>query len=136
MPKEFTLELKVGAFVLAGIVCFSFVVLSISSVSLFEKGRKIHVVFGFANGLKKAAPVRLAGVEGGLVKSINVFNDPQTRSMKVRVDIFVKEGLDVPIDSLVSINQLGLLGEKYVEITPGVSAQMIAEGSTITGIDP
>jgi phospholipid/cholesterol/gamma-HCH transport system substrate-binding protein len=136
MPKELTLELKVGAFVLAAIVCLSFLILSISSFSFFEKGQKMHVIFGYANGLKKAAPVRLAGVEAGVVRSIKVFTDPQTQAMRVKVGISVDQGVSVPVDSLVSINQLGLLGEKYVEITPGHSNQMMVAGGTFIGIDP
>jgi phospholipid/cholesterol/gamma-HCH transport system substrate-binding protein len=136
MPKELTLELKVGAFVLAAVVCLTFVVLSISSLSFFEKGQKFHVIFGYANGLKKAAPVRLAGVEAGVVKSIDVFIDPQTHVMRVKVDISVDKGVAVPVDSVVSINQLGLLGEKYVEIAPGISGQMMTEGGTLNGLDP
>jgi phospholipid/cholesterol/gamma-HCH transport system substrate-binding protein len=136
MQKELSLELKVGAFVLAAVVCLTFVILSISSFSFFEKGQKMRVIFGYANGLKKAAPVRLAGVQAGVVKSIDVFTDPQTGTMKVKVDISIDRGINVPMDSLVSINQLGLLGEKYVEITPGQSTQAAVEGATLAGIDP
>ena len=136
MSKEMGLELKVGAFVLIAIVCLTLVILSISKFSFFEKGQKIHVVFGYANGLKKAAPVRLAGVEAGVVKSLDVYTDAQTRSMKVKVEIFVHQGIGIPLDSLVSINQLGLLGEKYIEITPGQSTQMMADGGMLTGVDP
>jgi phospholipid/cholesterol/gamma-HCH transport system substrate-binding protein len=136
MPKELSLELKVGAFVLAAVVCLTLVVFSISSFSFFEKGQKMHVVFGYANGLKKAAPVRLAGVEAGVVKAIDVYTEPRTNAMKVKVDISVDEDIRIPVDSVISINQLGLLGEKYVEITPGQSGQMMVEGGTLVGIDP
>ncbi len=136
MPKDWSLELKVGIFVIAALACLTFVVLSISSLSLFEKGQRVHVIFGYANGLKKAAPVRLAGVEAGVVKAIEVFTDSQTGVMKVKVDLFIDKGVGVPLDSKISINQLGLLGEKYVEVTPGMSPQMLAEDATISGIDP
>jgi hypothetical protein len=41
----------------------------------FEKGRHAQVIFGFASGLREAAPVRLAGVEVGLVKKLQVYVD-------------------------------------------------------------
>jgi phospholipid/cholesterol/gamma-HCH transport system substrate-binding protein len=136
MPKDLSIELKVGAFVVAAIICLTFIIVSVSSFSFFEKGQKMHVTFGYANGLKKAAPVRLAGVQAGNVKSIDVYTDAGTHSMKVRVDITIDKGIGIPVDSLVSINQLGLLGEKYVEITPGQSGQMMTEGGTFNGVDP
>jgi phospholipid/cholesterol/gamma-HCH transport system substrate-binding protein len=136
MPKDWSLELKVGVFVVAALACLTFIILSISTFSFFEKGQKVHVIFGYANGLKKAAPVRLAGVEAGVVKSLDVFTDSQTGVMKVKVDLSIDQGLNIPSDSKISINQLGLLGEKYVEVTPGESTQMLSEGATLAGIDP
>ena len=134
MSKETNLELKVGAFVLIAIGCLTLAVLSIGNFSFFEKGRGVHVIFGYANGLKKAAPVRLAGVETGLVKGIDI--STENGAMKVKVDLWIHEGLSIPADSRVSINQLGLLGEKYIEITPGQSQQILQDNGTLTGVDP
>lgn len=134
MPKETNLELKVGAFVLIAIGCLTLAVLSISNFSFFEKGRGVHVIFGYANGLKKAAPVRLAGVEAGIVKSIDI--STEGGATKVKVELFIHEDVGVPADSKVTINQLGLLGEKYIEITPGQSQQMLQDKGTLIGADP
>lgn len=134
MPKETNLELKVGAFVLIAIGCLTVAILSVGNFSFFERGRKLNVIFGYANGLKKAAPVRLAGVEAGLVKDIAILTDGN--QMKVKVEMLIDEEIVIPVDSSISINQLGLLGEKYVEITPGVSQQVIQEGGSVKGLDP
>ena len=135
MPKESNLEFKVGAFVVLALFLLTAAVVRISDLSFFEKGKTIHLVFGFANGLKKAAPVRLAGVGAGLVKDLHVERQPD-QSTKVKVDIWVNNGIDIPVDSEITINQLGLLGEKYIEIIPGHASETIAEGSTVTGEDP
>lgn len=134
MPKETNLELKVGAFVLVAIGCLTVAILSIGNFSLFQKGIKLDVIFGYANGLKKAAPVRLAGVDAGLVKSIDILTEDN--QMKVKVELFIEDGIGIPTDSSISINQLGLLGEKYVEVTPGKSQQMIQDGGRVQGVDP
>lgn len=134
MPKETNLELKVGAFVLIAIGCLTVAILSIGNFSFFEKGKKLNVIFGYANGLKKAAPVRLAGVEAGRVRNIDILTEGN--EMKVKVELLIDEGIGIPADSSISINQLGLLGEKYVEVTPGKSQQMIQEGGRVMGIDP
>lgn len=134
MPKETNLELKVGAFVLIAIGCLTVAILSVGNFSFFERGRKLNVIFGYANGLKKAAPVRLAGFDAGLVKDIDLMTEDN--QLKVKVEMIIDEGIMIPVDSVISINQLGLLGEKYVEITPGISQQVIQEGGSINGKDP
>ena len=136
MTRESHLELKVGSFVLAGIVVLSFFVSSISNFSFVDKGWSFHAVFTFANGIKDAAPVRLAGTDVGIVKGIKVFTDAQDKHIKVRINLWVKEGVNIPVDSIVMINQLGLLGEKYVEILPGQSTEFIKANADVVGRDP
>ena len=137
MSRESHLELKVGSFVLLALAGLSYFIFSVSNLSLFEKGRPLQAVFGFANGLKEAAPVRLAGVEAGLVKNMEVFTDANDdQRTKVRVTMWIKEGVEIPVDSKVTINQLGLLGEKYVEIMPGTSTDFFKAGTVVVGFDP
>lgn len=137
MSRENGLELKVGAFVLMAVVALTFFIISISDLSFFEKGRHIKVIFGFASGLREAAPVRLAGVEVGLVKKIGVYVDrADGEKTKVRVKIWIKEGIGVPVDSNITINQLGLLGEKYLEIIPGTSMELVKDDGVLIGHDP
>ncbi|HLD87930.1 MAG TPA: MlaD family protein, partial [Candidatus Omnitrophota bacterium] len=137
MSRESHLELKVGSFVLLALAGLSYFIFSVSNLSLFEKGRPLQAVFGFANGLKEAAPVRLAGVEAGLVKNMEVFTDANDdQRTKVRVTMWIKEGVEIPVDSKVTINQLGLLGEKYVEIMPGTSTEFFKAGTVVVGFDP
>ncbi len=135
MPKEKDLEVKVGAFVLASIVCLVAFIFSISDFSVFRKGVAYRVVFQYANGLKKGAPVRLAGVDAGHVKEIKVVSAVE-RTMDVIVDIWMEEGVCIPADSRFLINQLGILGEKYIEIIPGKAPDILTAGTRITGEDP
>ncbi len=136
MPKETNLELKVGAFVVAALVCLMGFVLSVSDFSFFEKGDEYAVVFSYANGLKKGAPVRLAGVDAGHVKEMTIYYDTEKFRTRIKVGLWVTRGVGIPSDSRVLINQLGLLGEKYVEILPGASNTFLALGSKLYGEDP
>ncbi len=137
MSRDNGLELKVGSFVLMAALAFTFFIISISDLSIFEKGRHIQVVFGFASGLREAAPVRLAGVEVGLVKKLQVFTDENDgRKTKVRVSVWIKDDIAIPADSKITINQLGILGEKYLEIIPGNSMDNIKDDSVTVGQDP
>ena len=137
MSRDNRLELKVGLFVLLAVVVLTFFVISVSDLSFLERGRHIQVVFGFASGLREAAPVRLAGVEVGLVKKLQVFVDKADGSKtKVRVDIWIKDNIGIPVDSHMTINQLGILGEKYLEIIPGLSGDLIKDNGVAVGHDP
>ncbi len=136
MPRETSLELKVGGFVLLAFSILTVFIFSVSDFSSLEKGQALEVIFGFANGLKKSSPVRFAGVDCGLVKDINVFFDKKEGKTKVKIDLWLRHGTDIPTDSTVTINQLGLLGEKYIEIIPGVAPDLLQNGSTMQGKDP
>src|ERR1039457_1754221 len=105
MSRDNGLELKVGSFVLLALLALTFFIISVSDLSIFEKGHHFQVVFGFASGLREAAPVRLAGVEVGLVKKLEVFVDEADgRKTKVRVKIWIKDGISIPADSNITIN--------------------------------
>ena len=137
MSRDNGLELQVGSFVFIGALCLTFFIISISDLSFLEKGRHIQVIFGFASGLREAAPVRLAGVEVGLVKKLKVFvDDKDGRKTKVNVSVWINQDIDIPADSKITINQLGILGEKYLEIIPGKSTESIKDDSVTVGEDP
>jgi phospholipid/cholesterol/gamma-HCH transport system substrate-binding protein len=136
MPKELDLEVKVGAFVLAAIICLVGFIFSISDFSVFKKGESYQVMFQFANGLKKGAPVRVAGVDAGHIRGIKVSYDAAKHLTDVNVDMWMEQGHSIPADSKFMINQLGLLGEKYLEIRPGSSDVLLVPGATVHGEDP
>lgn len=130
-------ELKVGIFVFIGIIILIIFVLMIGDFRLINPGYAFKVSFGFANGIKVSAPVRLSGVEVGEVKGIHIGYDEKTKKPLVLIDVWVKKGSNIPIDSRAWVNMLGLLGEKYIEIIPGQNQQnLLKEGSVIKGEDP
>ncbi len=136
MTRESHLELKVGIFVLMGLAALTFFVGSISKFSFVEQGWPMQAVFTFANGIKDASPVRLAGIDVGIVRGIKVFTDENEKRIKVRINLWIREGVGIPIDSKIMINQLGLMGEKYVEIMPGIAQQTIKPNTDVIGKDP
>jgi len=137
MPKESNLEFKVGLFILISLVGLIIFIFSVSDSSVLDKGKSVRIVFGFANGLKKNAPVRIAGVDEGIVKGINLFFDRADRKTKVEVDLWIKKETKIPNDSTVMVNQLGMMGEKYIEIFPGTDTQnFFEEGQVYRGKDP
>ncbi|GAN76883.1 outer membrane lipid asymmetry maintenance protein MlaD [Acidisphaera rubrifaciens] len=80
--------------------------------------------FDHIDGLVVGADVRMAGVKVGSVLSEEI--DPQTYQAVVRLD--VRDGLAVPKDSAAEVTSDGLLGGKYLSISPGGDTAMLKPG--------
>ena len=131
-------ELKVGIFIAVGMIIFFLIVFSIGDVYIVKRGYHIDAVFNFANGISESAPVRLAGVNVGEIDKITLFFDEKDKKTKVKLTLWIEEyKIKIERDSLATINTLGLLGEKYLEIYPGTTTNVfLKEGDVIVGRDP
>lgn len=137
MADTSRLELKVGIFVFIGLVILVMFVLMIGDFRLINPGYVFKVSFGFANGVKVNAPVRLSGVEIGEVKDIEITYDSVNKKSKALIEVWVRKEARIPVDSRVWVNMLGVLGEKYIEIIPGKEQDnLLHEGAVIKGEDP
>lgn len=137
MAKEKNLELTVGGIVILAFVCLTVFILSVGDVAILEQGSPMKFIFNFGSGVKKAAPVRIAGVEAGIVKDVSLFFDEEAQQIKVAIDVLVDPKVKIPTDSTVMINYLGLLGEKYIEIIPGSNQkEFFKPNDVIVGRDP
>ena len=134
--KTKALQLKVGIFVFVGIIVLVWFVLLIGDFKLVRLGYNVNVNFGFANGIKIGAPVRLSGVDKGEVKEIKLYHNPDGTT-RVTIRVFLDGDAAIPKDSRAWVNTLGLLGEKYLEIIPGKDYQNILKDSQVLiGEDP
>lgn len=136
MFRNENLEIKVGLFIGAGIFIMFLIVFSISDFYLLKKGYDFDVIFDYANGVTENAPVRFAGVSAGEVRDLEVYYDKIFGKTRVRINVWINGEVKVQTDSIARINSLGLLGEQYVEITPGVAKTFIEPGSEIIGHNP
>jgi phospholipid/cholesterol/gamma-HCH transport system substrate-binding protein len=131
------LEMKVGIFVFVGIVILVIFVLSIGGVKTWASGYRVNFVFGFINGVKTGAPVRFAGVDAGVVKAVKFYYDPEALKTKVIITCWLHKEVNIPLDSKIWVNTLGLLGEKYVEIMPGADySRLLQPNQEMPGEDP
>lgn len=131
------LEMKVGLFVFMGVVILSTFVLLIGKFETWSAGYRVHFIFSFVNGVKLGAPVRYAGVDVGEVKDLKFFFDAKEAKAKVDITCWLKNQIKIPADSLVWVNTLGLLGEKYIEIMPGKDyANIVLANQELRGEDP
>lgn len=131
------LEVKVGIFVIIGLIILAILISSIGGFYNVTPGYNIKIIFSFANGVEVGAPVRLAGVEIGEVKNIHIFYDQEGQETQVELLAWVERGVPIHANARAHINTLGLLGEKYLEILPGTNeAEALKDGERLRGIDP
>ena len=129
--KKIDLELAVGLFIIAGILCLGYLSIKLGRMEIMgEKGYEIYGVFSNIGGLKVGSSIEIAGVNVGRVKSI-VLDDFQAR-----VVLNFPKDLPIQEDAIASIKTRGLIGEKYIEITPGGSEKVIKPGDRIRETQP
>ena len=132
-----TFELKVGTFILIGIAITIMIVFSIGDINLSKTGYNIIVKFNFASGIGSSAPVRLAGVGVGQVQSVRIIYSEEDKRSHAEIHAWIQSDAKVEEDSKVTINTLGLLGEKYLEIFPGTPGKpFLKSGAVLIGDDP
>ncbi|RJR42344.1 MAG: outer membrane lipid asymmetry maintenance protein MlaD [Desulfobacteraceae bacterium] len=129
--RRFDLELTVGLFLIAGIVCLGYLSIRLGRMELLgTEGYEIYGVFSNTGGLKNGSTVAIAGVQVGRVKEISLQDYQAKVVMSLPFNIKVQE------DSIAAIKTRGLIGEKYVEITPGASEEVLGAGKRIRDTQP
>jgi len=129
--RKFDLELAVGIFVIAGLVCLAYLTIKLGQLEVLgDRGYEIQAVFSSSGGLKTGSSVVIAGVEVGRVKKV-ILDDYQARvTMSVPLEVKIQE------DAIASIKTKGLIGEKYVEISPGGLDENLEPGGVIRDTQP
>lgn len=111
---------KVGLTVLAALVVLAAFILAIGDQSfLFRASNTYRIMFPSAAGLLEDNPVQLNGVTVGKVDRILLSERPESEMLEVRISVERRYANRLRRDSLARIKTLGLLGDKYVEITSG-----------------
>lgn len=124
--KKFDLELIVGVFVLAGILCLGFLSVKLAKMEVFNKGGyELYAIFTDAGGLKQGSSVLIAGMEVGRVKSITM------EDYEAKIVISLPQSIKIQEDAIATIKTRGLIGEKFLAITPGGSDTILSQGERI-----
>lgn len=125
-----TINVLVGLFVLSGLLALLFLALKVSNLTSIAGGPTYSVVayFDDIGGLKPRAAVRGAGVVVGRVSSID-FDDQRYQA---RVLLEIDSGVEFPKDTSAQILTSGLLGEKYIGLSPGADPQPLKNNDRIT----
>ena len=124
--RRFNIEFTVGLFVIAGILCLAYLSIKLGGMELIgSKGYDVYALFSNSGGLKQGSSIVIAGVEVGRIRSVDL-DDYQARIvMNLNEDVKIQE------DAIAAIKTKGLIGEKFIEITPGASDKIIPPGGKI-----
>jgi phospholipid/cholesterol/gamma-HCH transport system substrate-binding protein len=112
-------QVKVGIFIVCALTFLAAaIILMGTQTNLFTPKNKLSVIMKDVQGLKVGAPVWLAGIDVGLVTSIHFENPRKSNDVVAVLQIDRESMRKIGIDSIIRVKTRGLMGEKYVDITP------------------
>ena len=126
--KRFNIEIAVGIFMVVGFLCFTWISIKLGDVNLFGKDTyPLEARFNSVSGLKEGATIEIAGVRIGKVSSINLDSEAFEAVLQLDID----KGIRLQEDSIASIRTAGIIGDRFVNISPGGLDEFIEPGGEL-----
>ncbi len=121
-----TTQFIVGIFALAGLAALAFLSFRLGRLELFTPpSYAIYADFDNVSGLKPGDSVEIAGVSVGKVISISLDNERARAAMRIN------RGVQIDEDAIAAIRTRGIIGDKYVAISPGPSDKYLSDGGVV-----
>ncbi len=125
---RFNTETVVGLFLLAGIAAFAYLTIALGGVDVLDdQSYTVKARFTSVSGLKEGSPVEIAGVPVGKVQAIDF--DPAR--YEAVVSLRIPKHIELQDDAIASVRSTGIIGSKFVKITPGGSPDILGPGDEI-----
>lgn len=132
--KKYSNELSVGIFVFIGLLCIAYLTVRLGKMEIFSnEGYVLTASFDTVSGLRNGSSVLIAGVPVGKVVKISL--DPKN-FYRAKVEIKIDDNIRFGDDVIASIKTSGLIGDKYVNLSPGGSSSILNDGDEITETTP
>ena len=127
--KKSSVEFGVGIFVLIGIICVGYLTVRLGKMELLGDDHYFLTArFQSVAGLKAGAGVEIAGVEIGQVESVSL----DYKDFDAFVRLKIKNDVILTDDVIASVKTAGLIGDKYIKLSPGGSDEILKPGDLIT----
>jgi phospholipid/cholesterol/gamma-HCH transport system substrate-binding protein len=121
-----TTQLIVGIFALIGIAALGYLSTRLGRIELFPTpGYALYANFDNISGLKTGDRVEIAGVQVGKVVAISLDHE------RARVAMRINDGIQVDNEAIAAIKTSGIIGDKYVSISPGPGDHFLTDGGRI-----
>ena len=131
--KKINLEMIVGIFLLAGFISFSWLAVKMGDINPFQNETyPVTARFTSISGLKEGSTIELAGVVVGKVSRIEL----DTGDYEAVVHLNIDKQVELQDDSIASIRTAGIIGDKYIKLSPGGSDIILAAGDVIEETEP
>lgn len=129
--RRLDIELTVGLFIIVGIICLSYLSIKLGKMEVLGvEGYDLYAIFSDTGGLRPGSSVEIAGVEIGRVKKVYL------EDYRARIVMHLPKDIKIQEDAIASIKTKGLIGQKYVVITPGGAEEIIPPGGRIRETQP
>jgi len=129
--KRLELEVVVGLFLLVGILALAWLSIRLGRMQVLGlAGYTVYADFPSVGGLKQGASVEIAGVKIGRVETISLVE------YRARVTLRIDDSVKLQEDTIASIKTKGLIGEKYMRLSPGGSDETIPPSGRIRETEP
>jgi phospholipid/cholesterol/gamma-HCH transport system substrate-binding protein len=124
-------EVVVGFFLLLGLLALGYLAVKLGKMEVVgSSGYTVQATFSNVAGLRVGTSVEIAGVDIGWVEGISL------KHYQAVVAFRIKDGVQLPEDSIASIRTKGLIGEQFVRISPGGAERNLLPGSEIKETEP
>ena len=122
-------DMLAGIFVIIGLVCMGYLAIKLGKMEVLgNNGYTVYARFTSIAGLRSGADIEIAGVRVGRVASISL---DQSRDMAL-VSLHVNNGVELYDDALASVRTSGLIGDKYILLSPGGSGEPLKDGDELS----
>ncbi len=123
-----TIEFYVGIFMIVGIACSAYLLLELGELEVLKKDSyTVNAYFSSVAGLKQGAVIEMAGVEIGTVDSVSL----DMERLLAKVVLRFRGEVILAEDVIASVKTSGIIGDKYITLSPGGSEVRLNPGDTI-----
>ncbi|MFI3270861.1 MAG: outer membrane lipid asymmetry maintenance protein MlaD [Pseudomonadota bacterium] len=127
--KKYSRETIVGIFVLIGILCVSYLTIKLGRMEVLnDNGYTIEARFASVSGLRSGAEIQIAGVSVGRVSNISL----EPESQMALVTMVINKEVQLSDDVIASVKTSGLIGDKYIQLSPGGSFDVLEDGDEVS----
>jgi phospholipid/cholesterol/gamma-HCH transport system substrate-binding protein len=131
--QRLKVEVTVGLFLLLGLICVSWLAIRLGDISMFDRDQyQVIARFTSASGLRQGAYVEAGGVRVGIVDSIGFDSERYLAVVTMSID----RSVPISEDAMASIRTAGIIGDKFVKITPGGAEETLTSGMEILETEP
>jgi len=126
--KRLNVETIVGVFMIAGFLAFAWISVRLGDIKIFATDTyAVSARFRSVSGVKKGATVEIAGVAVGEVSDVTLDRE----HYEAVVSMAIKQGVKIQTDSIASVRTAGIIGDRYISISPGGEEDFVKPGGEI-----